>query len=453
VSQDEGAHVERTLGRWDLVLLKIVAIVNLNNVPATAVYGWFSLVLWVLAFGAFMVPSAIAVLVLSRRYPGEGGLYVWIRHSFGDAHGFLAGWCYWAANLFYVPVLLVYMAGIFAFAGGEARAETLSGSRSFVTTLAFGWLVFMTIANIRGAAVGKWIHNVGGMSNLVSVVLVLAAAGAALASGVQAEVPAMTGVTWETATSFAVMCNALVGVELASTMGDEIRDPRRDLGPAIAMAGGVSILSYVATTAAVLLLVPVAEVGVLQGIMQAIGIGAHAAGAAWLIIPLAILMGLAIGGSASAWFAGSARIPFVAGLTSALPEALGRVHPVYKSPYVALLTAACCCALFTGLSLVGSSVNEAYQVLLKSAVVIQMVPFIYLFLTLAQTPGISAWARAAGVLGFATTTIGLAVAFLPTADVESAWTFELKLIAGVAGPIGLGWFLFWRSTRHAHAHV
>jgi amino acid transporter len=38
-------------------------------------------------------------------------------------------------------------------------------------------------------------------------------------------------------TSFAVMCNALVGIELASTMGDEIRDPARDLGPAIAIAG------------------------------------------------------------------------------------------------------------------------------------------------------------------------------------------------------------------------
>ena len=45
----DGVHppVERTLGRWDLVLLKIVAIVNLNNVPATAVYGWFSLGLWI----------------------------------------------------------------------------------------------------------------------------------------------------------------------------------------------------------------------------------------------------------------------------------------------------------------------------------------------------------------------------------------------------------------------
>ena len=442
------AHVEPTLGRRDLVLLKIVAIVNLNNVPATAVYGWFSLALWALAFLLFMVPSAVAVVMLSRRYPGEGGLYVWIRQRFGDAHGFLAGWCYWAANLFYVPVLLVYMAGIFAFAGGEVRAESLAGSRAFVATLAFGWLVFMTVANIRGAAVGKWIHNVGGLSNLVSVVLVLAAAGAALAAGVQAEVPAMAGVTWETATSFAVMCNALVGVELASTMGDEIKDPRRDLAPAIGIASVVSILSYIATAAAVLLLVPVADVGVLQGIMQAIGIGAGAAGAAWLVVPLAILMGLAIGGSASAWFAGSARVPFVAGLTSALPEALGRVHPVYKSPHVALTVAAICCAIFTGLSFVGSSVNEAYQVLLKSAVIIQMIPFTYLFLTLARTPGIDTWARAAGWIGFATTCIGLVVAFLPTADVESVTTFELKLLAGVAAPVGLGWFLHHRSSTH-----
>lgn len=442
------AHVEPTLGRRDLVLLKIVAIVNLNNVPATAVYGWFSLALWGLAFLFFMVPSAVAVVVLSRRYPGEGGLYVWIRQRFGDAHGFLAGWCYWAANLFYVPVLLVYMAGVFAFAGGEARADSLAGSRAFVATLAFGWLVFMTVANIRGAAIGKWIHNVGGLSNLVSVGLVLAAAGAALAAGVQAEVPAMAGVTWETATSFAVMCNALVGVELASTMGDEIKDPARDLAPAIGIASVVSILSYIATVGAVLLLVPVADVGVLQGIMQAIGIGAGAAGAAWLVVPLAVVMGLATGGSASAWFAGSARVPFVAGLTSALPEALGRVHPTYKSPYVALTVAAACCAAFTGLSFVGSSVNEAYQVLLKSAVIIQMIPCTYLFLTLAYTPGVAAWARAAGWIGVVTTSIGLIVAFLPTAGVESIVLFELKLLAGVAAPVGLGWFLHRRSSRH-----
>ena len=442
------AHVEKTLGRWDLVLLKIVAIVNLNNVPATAVYGWFSLALWFLAFAMFFVPEAIAVLVLSRRYPGEGGIYVWIRNQFGGAHGFLAGWCYWATNLFYVPVLLVYMAGIFAYAGGEAQAAGLAESRPFVAALAFGWLVFMAVANIRGAGVGKWIHNIGGASSLVSVGLVIIAAVAALSAGVQAQAPVFTSVDWETATSFAVMCNALVGIELASTMGDEIRDPERDLGPAVAIAGTISILSYVLTAAAVLVLVPGDEVGVLQGIMQAISIGASAAGASWLVTPLAVLMGLAIGGAASAWFAGSARVPFVAGLTSALPAALGRVHPVYKSPYVALLITAVLCGLFTLISFAGSSVNEAYQVLLKSAVVMQMIPFTYLFLTLTRTDGIGSWARAAGYVGLATTVVGMIVAFLPTSDVTSVWLFELKLVAGVAGPVGIGWFLHARSASH-----
>ncbi len=439
--------VERTLGRWDLVLLKIVAIVNLNNVPATAVYGWFSILLWLLAFVLFFVPEAIAVLVLSRRYPGEGGIYLWIRQQFGEAHGFLAGWCYWATNLFYVPVLLVYMAGVFAFAGGEAGADALAGSKAFVAALAFGWLVFMTIANVRGAAVGKWIHNVGGMSSLASVVLVIVAAAAALAAGVQAEIPAITSVTWEAAASFAVMCNALVGVELASTMGDEIRDPKRDLAPAAAIAGVISILSYVLTTAAVLVLVPVGDVGVLQGIMQAIGIGAAATGTGWLVAPLAVVMGVAIGGAASAWFAGSARVPFVAGLTSALPERLGRVHPVYHTPHVALVATALCCAFFTTLSFVGSSVNEAYQVLLKSAVVMQMIPFGYLFLTLSRTDGIPGWARTAGLVGLVTTMVGLVVAFLPTADVDDVWIFELKLLAGVLGPLAVGWTLFTRASR------
>src|SRR6185436_6531789 len=110
----------RALGRWDLVLLKVVAIVNINNVPPVAVYGWASLGLWSLAFGAFFIPEAIAVLVLSRRYSCEGGICRWTGREFGDLHGFLSGWCYWTNNLFYVPVLLVYMAGIFGCAGGEA---------------------------------------------------------------------------------------------------------------------------------------------------------------------------------------------------------------------------------------------------------------------------------------------------------------------------------------------
>src|SRR5262249_42464006 len=301
-----------------------------------AVYGWATLGLWVLAFVLFFVPEAIAVLTLSRRYPGEGGIYLWTRKEFGEAHGFLSGWCYWTNNLFYVPVLLVYMAGILAFAGGQARAEALVNQRLFVAPVAFGWLALIAIANIRGLTVGKWIQNLGGVGAFLSIGLVLAAAAAARGRGVAVQAAAVTGLGWETTTSFAVMCNALVGIELASTMGDEIRNPARDLGFAIGIAGAASIVSYLLVTGAVLMLVPVDRLGVIQGIMQAVGAGATAARVEWIVVPLALVMGIAIGGSASAWFAGSSRIPFVAGLTSALPPALGRVHPRWQSPYVAL---------------------------------------------------------------------------------------------------------------------
>ncbi|MGH9143948.1 MAG: APC family permease [Vicinamibacterales bacterium] len=452
MSSPPALQMPRALGRWDLVLLKVVAIVNINNVPPVAVYGWASLGLWGLAFATFFIPEAVAVLTLSRRYPGEGGIYLWTRREFGEAHGFLSGWCYWTNNLFYVPVLLVYMAGIFAFAGGEARAADLVNQKLFVGSVSFGWLALIAIANIRGLAVGKWIQNIGGLGAFLSVALVLAAAVAAWTAGVGAHAPKVTGVSWEMTTSFAVMCNALVGIELASTMGDEIRDPGRDLGPAIAIAGAVSIASYLLVTGAVLTLVPVERLGVIQGVMQAVGAGANAAHLGWIVVPLAIVMGVATGGAASAWFAGSSRIPFVAGLTSALPAALGRVHPKWQSPHIALTTCALLAGVFTALSLVGSSVSEAYQVLLKAAVVIQLIPFTYLFLALARTSDVSSAARAAGLLGLATTVFGLGAAFLPTSDVTSVPLFETKLVVGVVGPTALGWYLFRRSQR-GHVEV
>jgi amino acid transporter len=144
-------HIPRTLGLTDLVLLSTVAIVNVNVVPPVGVFGRATLGLWMLAWLAFFVPSAIAVLALSKRYPGEGGVYLWARQHFGDLHGFVSGWCYWTNNLFYVPVLLVYLAGVVAFAGGP-RTAGLVDEKWFVGTVAFGWLALITAANIRGWA-------------------------------------------------------------------------------------------------------------------------------------------------------------------------------------------------------------------------------------------------------------------------------------------------------------
>ena len=446
MAAEKPAGVVKALGRMDLILLMIVAIVNINNVPPVAIYGKASLLLWALAFAAFLLPETVAVLTMAKRYPGEGGIYLWTRKEFGDAHGFLAGWCYWTNNLFYIPVLLVYMAGIFAFGGGAGTAH-LVDQPVFVGSVAFGWLALIAILNIRGLAVGKWVQNIGAIGTALSIGLVLLAALAALRTGVAEHPPLIAEAGWGMAASFSVMCNAFIGIELASTMGDEIRNPGRDLKPAILLAGGLSLGAYLLVTAAVLGIVPIRELGAVQGIMQAVSAGAAEAGIGWIVAPVAIVLGLSIGGAASAWFAGSSRVPFVAGLDSALPPALGRIHPRWHSPYVALITCAVLAALFTAVSLVGSTVAEAYEVLLKSAVVIQLIPFIYLFLGLARLSDVSTGARIAGVIGLVTTVAGIGLAFLPGADVSSLTVFEGKMLVGVIGPTAIGWWLFRRAER------
>ena len=136
--------------------------------------------------------------------------------------------------------------------------------------------------------------------------------------------------------SFGVICFGLVGLELASVMGDEIRDPARTLPGAVAWGGVISGTLYVAATLTLLIAVG-KSVNVLQGIVQAVGAMAARVGANWILVPFALMLSLAIAGIGSAWIGGCARIPFVAGLDSYMPSWLGNIHPRYATPYAALI--------------------------------------------------------------------------------------------------------------------
>ena len=101
--------------------------------------------------------------------------------------------------------------------------------KAFVATVAFGWLAFITIANIRGMGVGKWINNIGGVGSVVTVGLVALAAAVARAHGHGRDAAPGHGHAARHGGGLGVMCFAFIGIELASTMADEIRNPERDI--------------------------------------------------------------------------------------------------------------------------------------------------------------------------------------------------------------------------------
>jgi len=451
-------HLRRVLGRWDLILLFVVAVFNLNVVPSIAANGGFTVWLWIAALLLFFLPQGVAVIELAHRYPGEGGVYLWAKEVFGDFHGFLSGWCYWTNNMMYVPTVMLYFVGVSVFILGPGHAA-LADNKAFTVSTSLVLLTLIVVLNILGLGIGKWINNVGSIGTGIAAITLIAlgiAVGLHSGTALTAADFRLPGNLRSLLNSFGVMCFGLVGLELASVMGDEISEPRRTLPGAVTWGGVVSGVLYIAATVTLLFAVSRRDINVLEGIVQAVSHLAASVGAEWIIPPFALVLSISIAGIGSAWLAGSARIPFVAGLDRYLPAWLGKVHPRYRTPYAALIVHATVSMALVLVSFLGSGVQETFQRLLSLAVVLQLVPFLYMFGALLKLgldpaagrghyrPGVLIVAGACGLL---MTIFGMAFAFSPAQQITSLVAYEVWMVGGTAGFVGLAVFFFYVYAR------
>jgi amino acid transporter len=439
------------------VLLFVVAVFNLNVVPSIAANGGVTVWLWIISLLLFFWPQGIAVIELAHRYPGEGGVYLWAKEVFGDFHGFLSGWCYWTNNMLYVPTVMLYFVGVSVYALGPGHLG-LADNKIFASIASLTLLALLTLFNILGLGVGKWINNLGAMGTFVA---------AAVLIGLGVVIWSRFGTTITRAdfaipanpkfvlNSFGVICFGLVGLELASVMGDEIQDPRRTLPGAVAWGGVLSGALYVGATLTLLIAVG-KNVNVLQGIVQAVTHMAGRVGVGWISIPFAVLLSLSIAGIGSAWMGGSARIPFVAGLDSYMPSWLGKVHPRYTTPYAALILQGCVSATLVILNFVIAGVQETFQKLLSLAVVLQLVPFVYMFAALlkfavTESNPKGQYGRVAlfvaGLSGLLTTILGIALVFFPAQQISSLFWYEVWMVGMTLFAVGLAAFFFFVYGR------
>ena len=461
----ESTHLKRVLGRRDLVLLFVVAVFNLNVVPSIAANGGVTIWLWIVALVLFFWPQGIAVIELAHRYPGEGGVYLWAKEVFGDFHGFLSGWCYWTNNMLYVPTVMLYFVGVSVFVLGPGHSA-LADNKVFALLASLGLLTLLTVANIVGLGVGKWLNNVGAIGAgftaavLIGLGLVVYFKFGTTVTGADFHIPADPKFVLN---SFGVICFGLVGLELASIMGDEIQEPQRVLPGAVAWGGVLSGLLYIGATLTLLIAVDKSHINVLQGIVQAVTHMASQVGVSWIVAPFAFLLSLSIAGIGSAWMGGSARIPFVAGLDSYMPSWLGKVHPKYSTPHAALIVQGVVSMLLVVINFAAAGgVQEAFQTMLSIAVVLQLIPFLYMFAALlkialngAQSEG--HYKRGtlilAGASGLLTTSIAIIVAFFPASKVTSIWRYETTMFGLTLFFVGLAAFFFFVYGRRKTMQV
>ncbi len=459
-----GTGLRRELGLWDLVLLNVVAITGLRWwLTSAGGYGYASLPLWVLAFFCFFVPSGLAVIDLTTRYPEEGGIYAWTKRAFGDDHGFISGWCLWTNNLIYFPHLLIFTVGNFIFMLGP-RFTHLESSKPVmcVTSLVIFWVT--VLMNVWGLRYGRWLNNLGALGTWIPAsLLVLLGAWALLAYGSATPFAASALVptfSLGTVAFFTFICFAFSGLDLGPLMAGEIIDPRRTVPRAALISGVIITLIYVLGTVALLVALPQNQIGILSGVGGAIAAVQDKMGFGFLAGASACLIALGGVGGVSSWLAGSSRIPYVAGIDRYLPASFGRVHPRFGSPHVALFLTGSISSIVILFGFYGSSVTETYEQLALFTTIVYFIPYLYLFAALIKigvreaagpgvipVPGGRAGTVAVGGIGFLTTAIAIIFALVPPDGTEHPWLFELKTVGGCALLIVLGFVLYLRGRR------
>ncbi|HEX7177816.1 MAG TPA: APC family permease [Pyrinomonadaceae bacterium] len=459
------AALPREMNLRDLVLFNLAALIGLTWVSTAARAGPSAITLWLVAALLFFIPQGLAVVELSSHFPDEGGIYAWTKRQFGVGHGFLCGWCYWINNVLFYPSVLFSIASLTAYAidpGGD-----LSDRWTFILPFTLIMLWAAATLNAVGVGRGKWLQNCGGASTYVAGAVLIAfglygvlTAEPANAFTLESLRPSFADVS--SLNFWATIAFAFAGLELSSTMGSEIKEPRRNLPLSIYIAAPLAALLYILGTGAVLWYLPAGEIEIIPAPFQAIAVGAARLSASlwWLAPAVAALAAFGRLGGLGAWLTGSARVAFTVGLDRYFPAAFGRVHPRWRTPHVAIFVQAAIATLFVFFAVLGrgTTVERAFLVLIDMSLLIYFIPYVYLFLCFilhlrrtpperVQIPGGRMAGMLLGVCGLLTTLFAMAVALIPPPDTPSPGMFILKVGGGSLLIVLVSGLIYWRA-RH-----
>ena len=320
-------------------------------------YPGLALLAWAFA-GLVLVAGGLTYAELGGMFPRAGGLYVYLREGISPVVGFLYGW-----TLFTV----IWTGGAAAAAVGFARyasvlfpslsaelivgfpiglpSGTIEAGISPQRILAVLSIVLITWINVRGVKTAAVMQAVFTVIK-VGAVLALVALGLTIGQNPEA-ITRNFGAgflpTHLDGTLMAAFAAALVGPFFAMDgwyalcfAASELKNPRRDLPFALSRATLIGAVLFLLLNVAYFAVLPAEAVAgapedrvaaaAMEGIMGPIG--GKLMAAAIMISSFGLNIGIVLGGG---------RLFYAMANDGVLFKALGRLHPVYRTPATALV--------------------------------------------------------------------------------------------------------------------
>ena len=446
----------------DVTFYAIVATIGIRWLPVAAALGPASLPLWLLALFTFYVPLSVATVELTARYAGNGSLYGWARDGFGPLAGFVCGWFYWVSLLPYFAGIIYFMSGlVLSSVGVDAHNTTLYLATSVVIACA------ATALQLLGLRFIKWLPNIGASGSWLIFFLLLFAAIVLLWRGAGATNFAAASYVprfnFDTAILWGTMVFALGGSETVAFLRADIHGGMRTIRQVLTALGIAMVVIYMVGTAAMLVILPQADLTRLSGLTDALHAAFSRVGFSSLAILAIVGFALSQFGGLTAWFGIGARLPVEAGIDSFLPPVFAARHEKTGAPVAAILLQGGLTLVMVVLSQAGENAAAAYDFLVAMSVLTSTIPYVFVFAVYLShkrwrddatawcPPGGTRTSLALGYVGMAATLTAIACTLVPSnADAQPLMTL-LKIVISTSVMLAVGLLLYWLGMRRRKA--
>jgi APA family basic amino acid/polyamine antiporter len=293
--------------------------------------------------------GALTFAELAAALPGAGGQYVYLRESYGPLAAFLFGWLvlliYQTGAISSLMAAFVEYVGYFSPALGTGRTlfRVTIGPTNWPISgghlLACGMIGLLTYLNVRGLEAGSWLNNVltwlkiAAMTAFVGFAFVSGHGGG---SGVQLNpqgVPVAQLVRGFGIAFIAVLWT-FDGWTNITYSASEIRRPEWTLPRALFLGTMLITVIYLGMNAAYLYALPISDMAGVTRIAERAAAALFGASATTIIV-LVILV--AVLGATHGSILTGARVYYAMAQDGLFFESVGRVHPRFRTPHVALI--------------------------------------------------------------------------------------------------------------------
>jgi APA family basic amino acid/polyamine antiporter len=326
----------RALGRWDLTAIGVNQVIggSVFLVPALVAAGVGAWAPWLfVVVGLQSLVIALCFAEAASRFDTTGGPYIFARAAFGRFTSFEMGFMLWYVRVASWASIINGLADALGFYWPSLSAGVTRASFMTTVILLIAWI------NVRGIRQSAFVVNLFTVGKLLPLATFIAVG--AFFVDPAALVPS-GGVSWAgLGTTGLYVVFAYGGFELVTIPAGETRDPMRMVPFGLVMT--------IVVVAAVMTLAQVVALGTLPNLASsrtpladAATLFMGAAGGFMLTAGAAVSM---TGNNVGAALSGS-RLLYALAEQGDLPAVLGRVHRVYRTPWVAvILTSAVALAL------------------------------------------------------------------------------------------------------------